>query len=148
MGIKEAIKQDKFDSNQLMATVNIIYTANWLRDQNAPIYKAHGILSQHYNILRIVRGSHPKPVTPGYIKEVMLDKGRDLTRLVDKLVKLNYLERCLCEHNRRKMEITITKAGLDLITVISKGSEPLFKAQPLTEEEGLQLSNLLDKLRG
>lgn len=148
MGIKEAIKQDKFDSNQLMATVNIIYTANWLRDQNAPVYKAHGILSQHYNILRIVRGSHPKPVTPGYIKEVMLDKGRDLTRLVDKLVKLNYLERRLCEHNRRKMEITITKAGLDLITVISKGSEPLFKAQPLTEEEGLQLSNLLDKLRG
>mgnify|MGYP000238569141 FL=1 len=148
MGIKEAIKQNKFDSNQLMATVNIIYTANWLRDQNAPVYKTHGILSQHYNILRIVRGSHPKPVTPGYIKEVMLDKGRDLTRLVDKLVKLNYLERRLCEHNRRKMEITITKAGLDLIDVISKDSEPLFKAQPLTEEESLQLSNLLDKLRG
>lgn len=148
MGIKEAIKQNKFDSNQLMATVNIIYTANWLRDQNAPVYKIHGILSQHYNILRIVRGSHPKPVTPGYIKEVMLDKGRDLTRLVDKLVKLNYLERRLCEHNRRKMEITITKTGLDLIDVISKDSEPLFKAQPLTEEESLQLSNLLDKLRG
>ena len=148
MGIKEAIKQNKFDSNQLMATVNIIYTANWLRDQNAPVYKTHGILSQHYNILRIVRGSHPKPVTPGYIKEVMLDKGPDLTRLVDKLVKLNYLERRLCEHNRRKMEITITKAGLDLIDVISKDSEPLFKAQPLTEEESLQLSNLLDKLRG
>ncbi|MDG1517245.1 MAG: MarR family transcriptional regulator [Flavobacteriales bacterium] len=148
MGIKEAIKQNKFDSNQLMATVNIIYTANWLRDQNAPVYKTHGILSQHYNILRIVRGSHPKPVTPGYIKEVMLDKGRDLTRLVDKLVKLNYLERRLCEHNRRKMEITITKTGLDLIDVISKDSEPLFKAQPLTEEESLQLSNLLDKLRG
>lgn len=148
MGIKEAIKQNKFDSNQLMATVNIIYTANWLRDQNAPVYKIHGILSQHYNILRIVRGSHPKPVTPGYIKEVILDKGRDLTRLVDKLVKLNYLERRLCEHNRRKMEITITKTGLDLIDVISKDSEPLFKAQPLTEEESLQLSNLLDKLRG
>ena len=95
-----------------------------------------------------MRGSHPKPVTPGYIKEVMLDKGRDLTRLVDKLVKLNYLERRLCEHNRRKMEITITKTGLDLIDVISKDSEPLFKAQPLTEEESLQLSNLLDKLRG
>lgn len=146
MGIKEEIKS-KFDNNQIMATVNVFYTANWLRDVGAPIYKKHGVLSQHYNILRIVRGSSPKPVSPGYLKEVMLDKGRDLTRLVDKLVKLGYVERQLCESNRRKMEITITQTGLDIIEVVDKDIQQIYTGYKLTDDEALQLSNLLDKLR-
>lgn len=146
MGIKEDLKSS-FDSNQIMATVNIFYTANHLRDLGAPIYKKHDILNQHYNILRIVRGSHPKPVSPGYIKEVMIDKGRDLTRLVDKLVKLGYLERNLCEHNRRQMEITITQSGLDIVETIKNEVQEFYTGYNLTDEEALTLSNLLDKLR-
>lgn len=146
MGIKEEIKS-KFDNNQIMATVNIFYTANWLRDISAPIYKKYGLLSQHYNILRIVRGRNPKSVSPGYIKEVMLDKGRDLTRLVDKLVKLKYVERKLCETNRRKMEIKITQSGLEIVEVVEKAMDQLYKGYKLTEKESLELSNLLDKLR-
>jgi len=147
MGIKEALKS-KFESDQIMATVNIMYTANWLRDLGAPIYKKHDILSQHFNILRIVKGSHPKPVSPGYIKDVMIDKRRDLTRLVDKLVKLGYLERCLCESNRRKMEITITPAGKEIVETIGKEISKLYTKYNLTDEEAVTLSNLLDKLRG
>lgn len=147
MGIKEELKS-KFESNQIMATVNIFYTSNWLRDLGAPTYKKHGILNQHYNILRIVRGSHPKPVSPGYIKEVMIDKGRDLTRLVDKLVKLGLVERFLCETNRRKMEITITQAGLDIIEEIDVEVKKIYSGYNLSDEEALTLSNLLDKVRG
>ena len=146
MGIKEELKSS-FESNKIMATVNVFYTANHLRDLGAPIYKKHNILNQHYNILRIVRGSHPKPVSPGYIKEVMIDKGRDLTRLIDKLVKLGYLQRYLCEHNRRKMEITITKSGLAIVGTIQEELDHFFTGYNLTEEEAATLSNLLDKLR-
>jgi len=146
MSFKEEIKS-KFDSNQLMAAVNIIYTSNWLRDISLPIYKKHNILSQHYNILRIVNGSFPNSVSPGYIKEVMLDKGRDLTRLVDKLVKLGYVERKLCKDNRRKMKITITQQGSDVINSIGKEINNLYTSYNLNEEEATQLSNLLDKLR-
>lgn len=130
-----------------MATVNIFYTANWLRDVGAPIYSKHGILSQHYNILRIVRGSHPKPVSPGYIKDVMLDKGRDLTRLVDKLVKLGYVERSLCESNRRKMEISITESGSKIIDLVEQETQKIYAGYNLSDEEALTLSNLLDKVR-
>lgn len=147
MGIKEEIKQSSFENNGVMATVNILYTANWLRDKSQPVYQKYGLLSQHYNILRIVRGKHPKPVSPGEIKEVILDKGRDITRLVDKLVKFNYLQRQLCEHNRRKMEITITKAGLKLIDQISSELNSFFENFNLTDEEAQQLSDLLDKVR-
>lgn len=146
MGIKEEIKSN-FSSNRIMATVNIFYTANWLRDVGAPIYSKHGILSQHYNILRIVRGSYPKPVSPGYIKDVMLDKGRDLTRLVDKLVKLGYVERSLCESNRRKMEISITESGSKIIDLVEQETQKIYAGYNLSDEEALTLSNLLDKVR-
>jgi DNA-binding MarR family transcriptional regulator len=146
MGFKEEIKS-KFDSNQLMAAVNIIYTSNWLRDISLPIYKKHNILSQHYNILRIVNGSFPNSVSPGYIKEVMLDKGRDLTRLVDKLVKLGYVERSLCRDNRRKMKITITQPGTEIISIIGTEINNLYSSYNLNEDEANQLSSLLDKLR-
>tara|TARA_B100001778_G_scaffold331678_1_gene336494 strand:- start:97 stop:540 length:444 start_codon:yes stop_codon:yes gene_type:complete len=146
MGFKEEIKS-KFDSNQLMAAVNIIYTGNWLRDVSLPIYKKYNILSQHYNILRIVNGSYPDSVSPGYIKEVMLDKGRDLTRLVDKLVNLGYVERSLCKDNRRKMKIIITKSGTEIIDNIGKEINSLYTSYNLSEEEAIKLSNLLDKLR-
>ena len=77
----------------------------------------------------------------------MIDKGRDLTRLVDKLVKLSYLERNLCKHNRRQMEISITKAGMDILKTIQEELDEFFTTYNLTEEEALTLSNLLDKLR-
>lgn len=147
MGIKEDIKQSKFDNNKVMAMINVYYTANWLRDKGAPVYKKHGILSQHYNILRILRGKHPKAVSPGEIKEVMLDRGRDLTRLIDKLVKLGYVERQLCEHNRRKMEITIKEAGLKIIDKIAEENQVVYGDFNLTEAEAKQLSDLLDKFR-
>lgn len=147
MGIKEEIKQSSFESNRVMSIINVFYTANWLRDKGQPIYKKHGILSQHYNILRIVKGKYPKPVSPGDIKDVMLDKGRDLTRLIDKLVSLGFVERKLCEHNRRKMEITITAKGLNIVEAVSVDNDKMFSQLNLSEDEALQLSNLLDKIR-
>ena len=147
MGIKEDIKQPKFENNKIMAMVNVYYTANWLRDKELPIYEKYGILSQHYNVLRILRGKYPESASPGEIKKVMLDKGRDLTRLVDKLVKLGYLSRKLCTHNRRKMEIMINQKGLDVIDNISKESSVIFDSFKLTESEAEQLSELLDKFR-
>ena len=91
--------------------------------------------------------SHPKPVSPGYIKDVMLDKGRDLTRLVDKLVKLGYVERSLCESNRRKMEISITESGSKIIDLVEQETQKIYAGYNLSDEEALTLSNLLDKVR-
>jgi len=147
MGLKEDIKQTKFENNKMMAMVNVFYTSNWLRDKGLHVFKKHGILSQHYNILRILRGKHPKAVSPGEIKDVMLDGGRDLTRLIDKLVKLGHVNRELCEQNRRKMEITINQSGLDIIEVISKENAVIYGDFNITDEEAQQLSNLLDKFR-
>ena len=149
MGIKEEIKQDKFHSNKQMALVNIMYTSNWIRDLQQEVFKKHDILPQHYNILRIVNGKHPEVVFPGQIKSVMLDKGRDLTRLIDKLVCLNYLSRHLCDSNRRKVEVSITEEGIQVANLINLDiTQNMNKHMPLTEKEALELSDLLDKTRG
>ncbi|MBN8693713.1 MAG: winged helix DNA-binding protein [Bacteroidetes bacterium] len=149
MKIEQAIKQSKFESPFQKAVINIIYTANWLRDQQTELFKKHDILPQHYNVLRIVNGKHPKSVSPGDIKEVMLDKGNDVTRLVDKLVKMDLLKRSLCEENRRKIDINLTDKGVKFLKEIN---EPMRKQylnmkKFLSEKEAETLSNLLDKLR-
>ena len=148
MGISEDIRQDSFRNNRLKAHINILYSYNWLRDKITPTFKTHGLLEQHFNVLKIVKGSHPKKVSPGYIIEVMLDKKRDLTRLVDKLVKLGLLDRNTNAVNRRKVEISITEKGLALVEQIDKELINIEEGlMNLNEEEAGLLSDLLDKMR-
>jgi len=104
---------------------------------------------QHYNVLRILKGSKPKSISPGEIKEVMLDKSPDLTRLLDKLVQIGLVDRHLCPANRRKMDVIITKKGEALLSKIAVKRQKMQKEerQNITEEEAEQLSDLLDKFR-
>ncbi|QES90129.1 MarR family winged helix-turn-helix transcriptional regulator [Rhizosphaericola mali] len=149
MKIEDAIKQNKFDNQVEKGIVNIIYTYTWLRDAHANILKPYGILMQHFNILRILRGAHPKSMCPGEIKEVMLDKGNDVTRLIDKLVSLGLAERKLCETNRRKMDVDITKEGLDLTQKISDELAIISASigERISTKEVIELNDLLDKIR-
>lgn len=129
--------------------LNIMYTANWLMGEFRDIYKPYGITPQQYNVLRILRGKHPESVNPSEIKEVMLDKNPDITRLCDRLLAMGLIGRSIDAENRRKMNIVITDQGLHMLAQI----------QPLLEERqalilsraGLDyglLSDLLDELRG
>lgn len=149
MNIGEAIKQKKFENSVEKAIINLIYTHNWLRDGFNTILKPYGLLQQHFNVLRILRGQYPNVMCPGDIKEVMLDKGNDITRLLDKLVSMELAERNLCETNRRKMDIRITEKGLALIKELSAKLEERSASikENLCEESAEQLSNLLDQMR-
>lgn len=150
MKIEEAIKQNTFKNNVLKASVNLIYTSNWLRDIHEKTFKEFQILPQHFNVLRILKGKFPNAVSPGEIKEVMLDKGHDLTRLLDKLVKRGLVERKICDTNRRKIDITLTNKGLEELEKMNKSLDKNTKRlhNHLTENEASILSDLLDKMRG
>ncbi|MFT6333604.1 MAG: MarR family 2-MHQ and catechol resistance regulon transcriptional repressor [Saprospiraceae bacterium] len=145
--LADEIKQSKFHSQRQKSFLNILYTANYLRDKTAPFFKENGILHQHYNILRIVKGKKGEPTSPGQIIEVMFDKGRDLTRLVDKLVKVGFLERRTSETNRRKVEIFITNEGLDITEKIDQRITKFYATLEINDVEAETLNKLLDKLR-
>lgn len=149
MKLEEAIKQKRFESSQIKAMLNIMYTANWLMGEFRDIYKPYGITPQQYNVLRILRGKHPESVNPSEIKEVMLDKNPDITRLCDRLLAMGLIGRSIDAVNRRKMNIVITQQGLHLLAQI----QPLLEERQrvILSKEGLNydlLSDLLDELRG
>lgn len=129
--------------------LNIMYTANWLMSEFRDIYKPFNITPQQYNVLRILRGKHPESVNPSEIKDVMLDKNPDITRLCDRLLAMGLIGRSIDAENRRKMNIIITKQGLQLLSEI----QPLLTERQMailnrSDIDFELLSDLLDSLRG
>ena len=149
MKIEKEIKQKKFDNAWVRALVNLHYTSNVYKDKLLQILKPHNINDQHFNVLRILKGQHAEAVCPGYIKEVLLNKRGDLTRLIDKLTKLGHVSRQTNAENRRKVDINITESGINLLKMLNKEVNTIQKIKNnLSEKEAILLSELLDKMRG
>jgi DNA-binding MarR family transcriptional regulator len=150
MKIEHRLRQSKFQNSLHKAVLNIYYTSNFFRDIHQVNFDAYNLNGQHFNVLRILKGSHPQALQVGSIKDVMLDKGCDLSRLLDKLENFNYILRKTDEHNKRKINVTITPLGIEVADQISATMENNDRQylDKLTEEEFTQLSYLLDKLRG
>ena len=150
MKLEEALKISKFSSNEQRAALNIIYTAAWLNERVSAMLKPYDISEQQYNVLRILRGQGDKPASLHLVQERMVHKMSNATRLVEKLRHKGLVDRRECPHNRRQVEITITRKGKDLLETIEperiKQEQNLF--QNLNEHEVVQLADLLDKLRG
>lgn len=149
MRIDDEIKQKQFKSPFQKAIINLFFTESWVQNKFKTFFKQFGITSQQYNVLRILKGHHPNSYTAGQIKEVMVDKTPDLTRLLDRLQAKNLVGRKICEWNRRQLEIVITPEGLDLLDLIGPIQDDLMTdINNLSDQEAEQLSQLLDKLRG
>ena len=135
----------KFPNNRIKALLNIIYTANWITSYQNEFFKTFGISPQQYNILRILKGAG-EPLNVQVIKDRMLERSPNATRLMDKLCAKNYIERCSSEHDRRVVKIAITREGEAILNSIPDNrNNHLLKN--LNEVEAEQLSNLLDKMR-
>lgn len=150
MGLEEDIKQTKgFQSQRQKALVNIIYSEAWLRDKLGTTLKPFGLTNQQYNVLRILRGSNPKPLSTSSIRDRMLDKMSDASRIVDRLFKKGLLERKTCSSDKRLVDVFITKEGMSLLDKIDSVMDDLnSNLNTITEEEAETLNNILDKLRG
>ncbi|MBD78627.1 MAG: MarR family transcriptional regulator [Crocinitomicaceae bacterium] len=148
MRIEEEIKQAKFKTNKEKALVNLLYTYHWLKNAHNKQYKSYGISSQQYNVLRILRGQHPKPASIKLITERMLDKSSNASRLVDKLLLKGLVERHNCPDDRRQVDVLISKKGLELVEKSIEENNKSMEVINLSEEESDVISNLLDKMRG
>lgn len=135
----------KFENNRVKAMLNIIYTANWITSCQNEFFKDFGISPQQYNILRILNGAD-EALNVQTIKDRMLERAPNATRLMDKLCSKNYIERLQSEHDRRVVKIIITKEGKALLESIPNNLNKVL-LKNLNEEEAEQLSNLLDKMR-
>jgi DNA-binding MarR family transcriptional regulator len=135
----------KFSNIKVKALLNLIYTANWISSQQNTFFKPFGISPQQFNILRILRGAK-EPLKVNTIKERMLERAPNATRLMDKLCDKDLIERIACPEDRRVVHIQITNNGLSLLQKIDKNMKQDY-LENLTKKEADQLSDLLDKIR-
>jgi len=135
----------KFPNEKVKALLNIKYTAGWLDQIGNELLKPYNISEQQYNILRILRGA-AKEISVTEVRERMIQKSPNATRLMDKLCDKKLIERIRCENDRRVVFVKITKKGLELIKKINMSDFDLYLDR-LTESEAKTLNDLLDKIR-
>ena len=149
MEIEKEIKQNKFKDEIHKLMINQLFTGKWITNLIAKQLKPFGLTNQQYNVLRILRGQGNNYISVNAISDRMIDKMSNVSRLIDKLVDKNLVQRKVNKDDRRQADIIINQKGLDLIRAIEEAEGDLksnFKS--LSEEEAKQLNSLLDKLRG
>lgn len=148
MSLAEDIKQKKFESEYQKALINLLYTHGYVVSEMNVFFKSHGITRQQYNVLRILRGQHPKPASINLIKDRMLDKMSDASRIVKRLLDKSLIVRKVSFDDRRSVEITISQNGLKLLEKTDNEVNNFLNiTNNLSDNEAKQLNMLLDKLR-
>jgi DNA-binding MarR family transcriptional regulator len=148
MGIENDIQQVKFQSARQKAMLNILYTYGWIIEQVKGFLAGEDITHQQFNILRILRGAAPQPLSTLQIRERMLDKMSDTSRIVDRLVAKGLVQKVTCGKDKRLVDVTITEEGQKLLKRLdAEGDHVTDVMSNLNEEEAEIISTLLDKLR-
>lgn len=149
MRIDDEIQSTNFEDNYHKVAINISYTSGWLSNYFRIYFDKYNITQQQFNILRILRGQYPKPATINLLKERMVDKMSDASRIVDRLIQKELVSRCTNNKDRRAVDIRISEMGLQTLAKMDQEFKTKDILQGnLSEDEAAQLSDLLDKLRG
>ena len=148
MKIEEEIHQNKFRNEYQKAAINIIYTHNWLTTRLKKFLAEHHVTLQQYNVLRILRGQHPGSISTSAIRERMLDRSSDASRIVERIHKQGLVEKKTSTADKRLVDVRISSKGLKLLEKIDGITEDLDRIVGNLElEEAMELNRLLDKVR-
>ncbi len=149
MSIEKDLKQNKpFGTMQEKCLVNIMYTCRFIESNIKKLYKSYGITGKQYNILRILRGAG-KPISTQVIRDRMIDRMSDISRIVDRLVDKDFVSKCINKEDKRLVDVTLSQKGKDLLETIDKNIGPEdYDTHNLSHQEAETLNKLLDKIRG
>jgi DNA-binding MarR family transcriptional regulator len=149
MRIEEEIQQKEFRNEYQKISINLVYTANWLTDKQRKFFDRYDITTKQYNVLRILKGQYPERISTSEIRERMLDKSSDTSRIVDRLTAQNLVTKQACPSDKRLVDVGISEKGLKLLEIIDaniQGLDHLISTITLAEAKDLNI--LLDKIRG
>lgn len=147
MSLETDIQQPRFRNEYQKTVINLIYTYNWISEQNKKFFEREDITSQQFNILRILRGAG-KPLSTLQIRQRMLDKMSDTSRIVDRLVKKGLVKKVICKSDRRLVDVSISDKGLELLEKLDQASDEMDAVlSKITVDEAETLNTLLDKIR-
>lgn len=145
--LEDLIKQTKFRSEKQKALISIMLVSNLLNNYHDVFFKRFGLTLQQYNVLRILRGQFPTACTVNLIRDRMLDRMSDASRIVERLRKAGFVERVQSTRDRRAVDVIITRKGLNTLATIDTLEDEMQRpAQNLNEKEAAQLTALLQKM--
>ncbi len=148
MGIEQDIQQATFRNPHQKAAINLIYTLSWMREKTNTIFEAEDITPQQFNILRILRGSFPQPLSTLQIRERMLEKMSDTSRIVDRLITKGLVKKLTCKNDRRLVDVIISDKGKKILERLDTRQDEIDSVLGnLSEKDANILSDLLDKIR-
>src|SRR5215470_980818 len=114
MSLEEDINQHTFRSEYQKSALNLIYTFNWVNEKINKQFEPFEITQQQFNILRILRGAG-EPLSTLQIRQRMLDKMSDTSRIVDRLIKKELVKKTVCKSDRRLVDVIISDKGRKLL---------------------------------
>lgn len=148
MGLEKEISYHQFRSEYEKILVNIYFTNNWLFEKYEQTLSKYNLTAQQYNVLKILHSTYPKTVIISYIRERMLDKSSDVTRIIERLLAKNFIVRRRDQSNRRKVLIKLNVVGYHLMEKMNKEVQVFENfVTHLTPKEAIELNKLLDKVR-
>jgi DNA-binding MarR family transcriptional regulator len=148
MKIEEAIKSNRFNDEQHRATVNLLYSAYWLKHTLSGYLKEYGLTLEQHNVLRILKGSHPKELCVKEIASRIVEKSSNVPRIIDRLVAKDLVLRYQSKEDKRETLVGLTEKGIEIIQIARKLVEDVTASTVnLTSEEAASLNHLLEKMR-
>lgn len=148
MKLENAILSTKFSSEVQKASLNVLYSAWWLKSITSKELKDFDLTHEQYNVLRILKGKYPDQLCVKDIARRMIEKSSNVPRIIDRLEIKKLVKRTVSESDKRETLITITKSGLSILESSTSKLNKLHDCmQNLTEKEALQLNQLLEKMR-
>lgn len=147
MSIEQDIQQPRFRNEYQKTVINLIYTYNWINEKMKEIFEKVDLTPQQFNILRILRGAGA-PLSTLQIRQRMLDKMSDTSRIVDRLLKKELVRKVVCKSDRRLVDVTISEKGLALLEQMDTFNDEMDNlVSAISTEEATALNSLLDRIR-
>ena len=149
MKLSDLIKQERFKGPDQEALFNVLVTGSWILNELAATMAPYRVTPAQYNVLRILRGSHPETLTCSALGQHLLDRTPDVTRLLNRLNRHGLIHRARDEHDRRVVQVGITEAGLALLERMRDDIEAAEQrlTSHLSPSEHQHLSRLLERMR-
>jgi DNA-binding MarR family transcriptional regulator len=147
--LEQDLQQKKFNNVVIKANINILYTANFIYNQISSYLKPYDLTHEQFNVLRILRGKHPECMCQKDVLSRMVAPKSNVTLIIKKLVGKGLISVTQSPKDKREYEISITSLGLDKLKILDiELIEQDHNVANLSEEEAVQLNELLDKIRG
>jgi DNA-binding MarR family transcriptional regulator len=148
MKLEEALQMTKFADETHKATLNILYTAYWMKNQFSACIKGTGLTTEQFNVMRILKGKHPEKMCVKDIGSRIIEKNSNVPRIIDRLLSKDLVGRVSSEVDKRETLIYLTEKGLELLVtannLLNEHSEHIIG---INNADAAILNELLEKIR-